>query len=167
MISSLSEISDACIIDLNPVQDGTKREEEIKNLAATYTEVSKKVLPKLRRSQANLVMKHHNLADEEIKTLVDTKIDSLDVEQMLYAATLYTDMAKKESIYKSVSSIYSSDWRGPNNVGFIYVSQNKLADAKVEFDKANGLSANNPIIQNNLGVIARLNGSLPAPEALL
>ena len=40
------------------------------------------------------------------------------------------------------------------------MSQNKLADAKAEFDKANGLSANNPIIQNNLGVIARLNGDL-------
>ena len=157
-----SDISDKELIIrvLETYQDGSKREEEIKNLAATYTEVSKKVLPKLRRSQANLVMKHNNLTDEEIKTLVDTKIDSLDVEQMLYAATLYTDMAKKESIYKSVSSIHSSDWRGPNNVGFIYVAQNKLADAKAEFDKANGLSANNPIIQNNLGVIARLNGDL-------
>jgi len=81
---------------------------------------------------------------------------------MLYAATLYNDVAKKESIYKSVSSIHANDWRGPNNVGFIYVSQNKLADAKAEFDKANGLSANNPIVQNNLGVIERLNGNLDA-----
>ncbi len=157
-----SDIADKELIIrvLETYQDGTKREEEIKNLAATYTQVSKKVLPQLRRSQANLIMKHHNLTDDEIKTLVDTKIDSLDVEQMLYAATLYTDMAKKESIYKSVSSIHTADWRGPNNIGFIYVSQNKLADAKTEFDKANGLSANNPIVQNNLGVIARLNGDL-------
>ncbi|NQX98555.1 MAG: hypothetical protein HRT73_11850 [Flavobacteriales bacterium] len=159
-----SDITDKELIIrvLETYQDGTKREEEIKNLAATYTEVQKKVLPQLRRSQANLVMKHHNLTDDEIKALVDTKIDSLDVEQMLYAATLYDDIAKKESIYKSVSSIHSSDWRGPNNVGYIYVSQNKLADAKAEFDKANGISANNPIIQNNLGVIERLNGNLNA-----
>ncbi|MDG1476801.1 MAG: hypothetical protein P8Q14_06620 [Vicingaceae bacterium] len=157
-----SDIADKELIIrvLETYTDGTKREEEIKNIGKTYTEVSKKILPQLRRSQANLVMKHHNLTDDEIKALVDTKIDSLDVEQMLYAATLYTDAAKKESIYKSVSSIHSSDWRGPNNVGFIYMSQNKLADAKAEFDKANGLSANNPIIQNNLGVVARLNGDL-------
>ncbi len=147
---------------LETYQDGAKREEEIKNLAATYTQVQKKVLPELRRAQCNLVMKHHNLTDDELKALVDTKIDSLDVEQMLYAATLYTDEAKKESIYKSVSSIHSADWRGPNNLGFIYVSQNKLADAKTEFDKANGLSANNPVVQNNLGVIERLNGNLDA-----
>ncbi|MGB0882707.1 MAG: tetratricopeptide repeat protein [Vicingaceae bacterium] len=159
-----SDIADKELIIrvLETYTDGTKREEEIKNIGKTYTEVSKKILPQLRRAQANLVMKHHNLTDDEIKALVDTKIDSLDVEQMLYAATLYTDAAKKESIYKSVSSIHSSDWRGPNNVGMLYVSQNKLTEAKAEFDKANGLSANNPIIQNNLGVIARLNGDLTA-----
>ena len=147
---------------LETYQDGAKREEEIKNLAATYTQVAKKVLPELRRAQCNLVMKHHNLTDDEIKALVDSKIDSLDVEQMLYAATLYTDEAKKESIYKSVSTIHASDWRGPNNVGYIYLTQNKLAEAKAEFDKANGLSANNPVVQNNLGVIERLNGNLDA-----
>ena len=159
-----SDITDKELIIrvLETYKDGETREKEIKNLAATYTQVQKKVLPELRRSQCNLVMKHHNLTDDEIKALVDTKIDSLDVEQMLYAATLYDDVAKKESIYKSVSSIHAADWRGPNNVGFIYVSQNKLADAKAEFDKANGLSANNPIVQNNLGVIERLNGNLDA-----
>jgi len=156
-----SDIKDKDLIIrvLEMYQDGAKREEEIKNLAATYKQVSKKVLPPLRRSQINLVMKHHNLTDDEIKSLVDTKIDSLDVEQMLYAATLYNDDAKKESIYKSVSSIHSGDWRGPNNVGFLYLQQNKLADAKAEFDKANGLSANNPVVNNNLGVIERLNGN--------
>jgi len=163
-LMTASDIKDKELIIrvLETYQDGEKRETEIKNLAATYTEVAKKVLPELRRAQCNLVMKHNNLTDDELKTLVDTKIDSLDVEQMLYAATLYNDVAKKESIYKSVSSIHANDWRGPNNVGFIYVSQNKLADAKAEFDKANGLSANNPIVQNNLGVIERLNGNLDA-----
>lgn len=137
-----------------------EREREIKNLAATYTEVAKKILPPLRRSQVNLVMKHHNLTDAEIKALVDSKIDSLDEEQMLYAATLYDDMAKKESIYKSFSTIHSKDWRGPNNVGYIYVAQNKLSDAKAEFDKAMGLSAENPVVYNNLGIIERLNGNI-------
>ena len=159
-----SDIADKELIIrvLETYSDLEKREQEIKNLAATYTEVAKKVLPELRRSKINLIMKHHNLTDEEIKALVDTKIDSLDVEQMLYAATLYNDEAKKESIYKSVSSIHASDWRGPNNLGYVYLTQNKLADAKAEFEKANGLSADNPIINNNLGVIERLNGNLDA-----
>ena len=156
-----SEIKDKELIIrvLETYSDLNKREEEIKNLAATYTEVAKKVLPQLRRSQVNVVMKHHNLTDEEIKTLVDAKIDSLDAEQMLYAATLYNDDAKKESIYKSFVAKFPKDWRGPNNIGYLYVGQNKIADAKSQFDKAAGLSADNAIVNNNLGVIERLNGN--------
>ncbi len=159
-----SDITDKELIIrvLETYSDVNKREEEIKNLAATYTEVAKKVLPELRRAQCNVVMKHHNLTDDEIKALVDTKIDSLDVEQMLYAATLYDDLAKKESIYKSCESIHAADWRGANNVGYVYLMQNKLAEAKAQFEKANGISANNPVVQNNLGVVERLNGNLDA-----
>ncbi|TXB66953.1 hypothetical protein FRY74_01865 [Vicingus serpentipes] len=147
---------------LETYSDLNKREEEIKNLAATYTEVAKKILPQLRRSQVNVIMKHHNLTDEEIKVLVDSKIDSLDAEQMLYAATLYDDEAKKESIFKSFVAKFPQDWRGPNNIGYLYVGQNKIADAKAEFDKAAGMAATNPIVNNNLGVCERLNGNLDA-----
>jgi Flp pilus assembly protein TadD len=150
---------------LETYSDLNKREEEIKNLAATYTEVAKKILPQLRRSQVNVIMKHHNLTDDEIKVLVDSKIDSLDAEQMLYAATLYTDDAKKESIYKSFVAKFPQDWRGPNNIGYLYVGQNKIADAKAEFDKAVGLAATNAVVNNNLGVCARLNGDLDGAMA--
>lgn len=158
-----SEIKDKELIIrvLETYSDLNKREEEIKNLAATYTEVAKQILPVLRRSQVNLVMKHHNLTDDEIKALVDSKIDSLDAEQMLYAATLYNDDAKKESIYKSFTQKFANDWRGPNNIGFLYVGQNKVEDAKAQFEKAKSLE-DNAIVNNNLGVCARLSGDLDA-----
>lgn len=167
-LMTVSDIKDKELIIrvLESYSDLTKREEEIKNLAATYTEVAKKVLPELRRSEVNVVMKHHNLTDDEIKTLVDSKIDSLDAEQMMYAATLYTDDAKKESIYKSFSNKFAQDWRGANNLGYLYVTQNKIADAKAQFEKADGLSANNPIVKNNLGVCERLNGNVDAAMEL-
>lgn len=144
---------------LETYSDLNRREQEIKNLAATYTEVSKKILPQLRRSEVNVVMKKHNLTDAELKTLVDTRIDSLGPEQMLYAASLFDDEAKKLSIFNSFVKKFPQDWRGPNNIGYIYVSQNKVADAKAQFEKAAGLSANNTIVNNNLGVCARLNGN--------
>ena len=50
------------------------------------------------------------------------------------------------------------DWRGPNNIGFILVKQNKM-EAKAKFDKANSLSPNNPAVNNNLGVYERANGN--------
>jgi Flp pilus assembly protein TadD len=36
--------------------------------------------------------------------------------------------------------------------------QNKLNDAEAQFKKADGLSANNPVIKNNLGIVARWKG---------
>lgn len=166
-LMTASDIKDKELIIrvLETYSDLTKREEEIKNLAATYTEVSKKVLPELRRSEVNIVMKHNNLTDEELKMLVDSKIDSLDAEQMFYSASLYNDDAKKESIYKSFASKFPQDWRGPNNLGFIYIAQNKVADAKAQFEKAAGLSANNAVVNNNLGICERLNGNNDAAMA--
>lgn len=166
-LMTASDIKDKELIIrvLETYSDLTKREEEIKNLAATYTEVAKKVLPQLRRSEVNVVMKKHNLTDEELKTLVDTKIDSLGPEQMMYASTLFSDDAKKEYIYKSFAAKFPQDWRGPNNIGFMYVAQNKVADAKAQFEKADGLSPNNVIVNNNLGVCARLNGDNDAAMA--
>ena len=38
--------------------------------------------------------------------------------------------------------------------------QNKVNDAETQFKKADGLSKDNPIIQNNLGVCARLRGNI-------
>ena len=44
----------------------------------------------------------------------------------------------------------------------IYLMQNKLNDAEAELKKADGLSANNPIIKNNLGICARWRGDRKA-----
>jgi len=57
---------------------------------------------------------------------------------------------------------YGSDWRTSNNVGYIYLMQNKLNDAESEFKKADGLSANNPIVKNNLGICAHWKGDRKA-----
>jgi tetratricopeptide (TPR) repeat protein len=43
-------------------------------------------------------------------------------------------------------------------VGYAYLLQNKPADAEAEFKKADGLSANNSIVKNNLGIIAHWKG---------
>ena len=157
-----SEIADKNLIlrVLEMYTDLNKREEEIKNLAATYVEVADKILPQLRRSQLTLNAEEKSKTDEEIARLADSAPDSLTVEELLYAATLTEDMGKKLTIYQSVSRVYPEDWRGPNNVGYVYVMQNKLNDAKAEFEKAAKLNINNAAVNNNLGVIARLNGDI-------
>ncbi|MCX6295587.1 MAG: hypothetical protein NTX97_05900 [Bacteroidetes bacterium] len=138
--------------------DGDTREKEIKNLSKTYTEVADKILPKLRRSVLTLNVDVNSRTDEQISKLAASAPDSLSVEEILYAATLTTDLNAKLDIYKKAETKYGSDWRTSNNVGMIYLMQNKLNDADAEFKKADGLSANNPIVKNNMGIVARWKG---------
>jgi tetratricopeptide (TPR) repeat protein len=138
--------------------DPVVREKEIKNLSKTYLEVANKILPKLRRSVMTLNVDVNSRTDEQISKLAASAPDSLSVEEILYAATLTQDMNTKLDIYKKAETKYGSDWRTSNNVGYIYLMQNKLNDADAEFKKADGLSANNPIIKNNMGICARWKG---------
>lgn len=163
-----SDIADKDLIlrILGMYSDVTKREEEIKNLAATYVEVEEKILPELRRSMMTLNYDIMGKSDEEITALAKTNPDSLNVEEILYAATLTDDMNEQLRIYTEAERIHTNDWRGANNVGYIYMMQNKLADAETQFNKANGIQEN-PVTNNNLGIVARLKGDRKKAKDLL
>lgn len=138
--------------------DGEVREREIKNLSKTYVEVAENILPKLRRSVLTLNAEEKSRTDEQIKALASSSSDSLSVEELLYAATLTSDLNTKLSIYKKAQAQYGNDWRTSNNVGYIYLLQNKLADAEANLKKADDLSTNNAVVKNNLGIVARWKG---------
>lgn len=157
---SASNIKDKDLIlrVLSSYPDGEKREQEIKNMSATYVELAKDILPQLRRSVVTVNAIKHNRSDARILELARSTPDSLSVEEILYAATLTTDLSEKLNFYKASERMYGSDWRTSNNVGCILLQQNKLQDAKAEFAKADKLSPNNPIIMNNMGIVQRWEG---------
>ena len=142
---------------LQMYSDPAKREEEIRKLAATYRQLEKDILPPLRRTQLLVVYDKIGWSDEELKELSKSKPDTLTVEELLFTATLTDDLAEKMRLYNLVVTQYPEDWRGPNNVGYVYYMQNDLNNAKANFEKANGMNEN-PVTLNNLGVIARING---------
>lgn len=155
-----SDIEDKALIlrILEMYSDVTKREEEIRNLAATYTEVAEKILPELRRSQITVNYDIMGRSDEEILALArSANADTLSLEEMLYAATLTEDMNEQFSFYKKASEVYPEDFRSFNNMGVIHLRKNELAPATSMFEKANGIQSN-PVTNNNMGIIARLNG---------
>jgi outer membrane protein OmpA-like peptidoglycan-associated protein len=155
-----SDIKDRDLIlrVLSMYQDPMQREQEIKNMAATYTVIADKILPELRRSKIRINAEEKSRTDEQINRLVTTTPDSLSVEEILYSATLTNDLENKLNIYRTAERIYPNDWRAANNVGYVLLLQNKLGDAKSQFEKAQRASDNNPVIKNNLGVIAHLQG---------
>lgn len=162
-----SEIEDKDLIlrILEMYADVNKREQEIKNLAATYVEVAETILPQLRRSNMTLNYDKVGKSDEEISQLAKTNNAELDQEELLYAASLTQDVNEQLGIYQAAETRFADDWRGVNNVGYCLMMQNKLRDGQKQFEKAKGLK-DNAIIANNLGVCARLNGDREKAEEM-
>jgi tetratricopeptide (TPR) repeat protein len=131
----------------------TEREQQIKNMTVIYTEVEA-MLEVLRRAEFLVASFEPKKSDEEIARLSTSAPDSLQVEELFYSATLTKDMNTQLDIYQSATKVYDKDWRGYNNMAYIYIKQGKLDEATVMLNKANALNPNNGMIQNNLGVIA-------------
>jgi len=143
---------------LNMYSDDKKREQEIKNLAATYVVIAEEILPPLRRSVITINAEEQAKADDELKRLVKENPSELTIEEILYTATLYNDLNQKLEVYKAAAQVYPNDWRGHNNVGYVYVLENKIAEAKAEFEKAANASGSEKVVMNNMGVVTRLMG---------
>ena len=137
--------------------DVQKRESQIKDMATTYTKIAEDILPSLRRTVITVNYDKVGYNDEELTTMSRSMPDSLNAEELLYAATLTNDPNEKLRIYKECERVHPNDWRGANNAGTIHFMQNRMADAEASFQKANSIT-DNPVSTNNLAVIARQKG---------
>ncbi len=144
--------------------DPEVREREIKNLSSAFTKVADEILPQLRRAKITASVDLVGRTDDEISKLAETDPSKLNQAELLYAATLTNDPAKQKSIYTSFTKIYSDDWRGFNNMGYVQVNEGDFDAASTNFQKADQLDPKNPIIQNNLGCVALKSGDLPKAE---
>ncbi|MDB9709505.1 hypothetical protein OAB13_06360 [Salibacteraceae bacterium] len=149
---------------LGMYSDDTKREEEIKNLAATYTVIAEEILPPLRRSVIKINAEEEAKTDDELKQLVKENPSELTAEEILYTATLYNDLNEKLEVYKACAQVHADDWRGHNNVGYVLVLQNKVSEAKAQFEKAGKANAGEKIVMNNMGAVTRLMGDRKGAE---
>lgn len=159
MESSSIADKDLILRVLTMYPDGDQREKEIKNLSKTYTEVSEKILPKLRRSVLTVNAEKKSRTDEMLKKMSTSNPDSLSAEELLYSATLTNDINTKAQIYKSAEQKYPNDWRASNNYGVALLAQNKVDEAKQAFNRAEKNANNNPILMNQLGIIEAKNGN--------
>lgn len=149
---------------LSMYSDPIVREKEIKNISAAYEVIAEEILPQLRRSKLTVNIAIIGLSDEELKDTVLTSSDTLKVEELMYAATLFNDLDSKLTIYNKVVSFYPNCWRGYNNVGFVLIKQGKFAEAKAALEQAKAIDATNTIVLNNLGVCAHYDGDIVAAK---
>ncbi len=144
--------------------DPEVREREIRNIASAFAVVADQILPKLRRSLFVVNTELIGKSDDELKALAKSNPSDLNVEELLYSATLFDNNNDKLAIYEACMRQFPNDWRGFNDVGMIQFEMGNIAAAQANFNKANSMSANNPVVQNNLGAIALKNGDLKQAE---
>ena len=159
MRASDIEDKDLILRVLSMYSDKNRREEEIKNIAKTYKEIEKEILPALRRSMITVNYDIEGYTDEELKAIAMASPADLTVEEALYAATLFESNDDQLKVYQATSAAYADDWRGPNNEGVVLMAMGKLNQAADRFMAADE-RGDSPIINNNLGAVARMKGNL-------
>jgi tetratricopeptide (TPR) repeat protein len=141
---------------LEMTADLTKREQEIRNMAKTYKFLEKEVLPQLRRAQVVVTYDQVGYSDDELKSLAMSNPDTLNVEEILKAASLEENINDKLRVYKESQRIFANDWRTSNNVGYILYMMGDVAGATEAFDKAASIG-DNATVSNNVGAVTHRN----------
>lgn len=151
---------------LSMYSDPDVREKEIRNMSKVFLVLQEKILPELRRSKMVANVDQIGYSDDELKEMVNgNSFDNLNVEEMLYAATLFQDNATKLNVYKKAAEVHN-DVRAHNNVGYIYLLDKNVAEAKTALNAAAAIEANNPVVKNNLGCVAMHEGDIDAAQTL-
>jgi tetratricopeptide (TPR) repeat protein len=105
-------------------------------------------------------------SDEEISRLAQSNSGALNVEELLYAATLTNNATDKEAIYTKASQQFANDYRGWNNMGMQRFYAGDLVKAEELFNTANSKRTNNES-NINLGLIALTKGDRARAEQLI
>ena len=166
---SKSNIQDKDLIlrVLSMYSDPEQRETEIKNISSVYKTLADEILPQLRRARLTANYDVIGRSDEEINVAFDTDAKVLSNDELLYAATLTNDNARKEAIYKKTVELYPNDFRAYNNLGMMAYANGDLATAENYFKQAASKNANAAEVNTNLGLIELTKGNVANAETYL
>jgi tetratricopeptide (TPR) repeat protein len=142
---------------LSMYNDPEQREEQIKNMSSVFEILADEILPQLRRSKMTLNVDVIGKSDEELKKLALNDPSKLNVEELIYAASLAKE-ADKAKIYKSTIQLFPNDYRAYNNLGGLNLKSGDLTSAKTNLEKAYSLSKS-PEVNSNLAVLSIATGA--------
>lgn len=149
---------------LSMYTDPEQREREIKNLSVAFKSIADDILPQLRRARLKLAVDVIGKSDAEIENLAKNDASKLNVEELLYAATLTNSLTEKATIYQKSIDLFAADARGYNNLGVVKYLQGDVEGANALFNRALAVDASNPNINFNAGVYNLVKGSTAKAE---
>ena len=148
---------------LSMYSDPEVREKEIKNMSAAFAILKTDILPKLRRSKLAVNVDLTGRTDEQILAQMKADPKLLNLEEMLHAATLTTDLNEQLKFYQATAENFPKCIRAKNNMGCTYMALDKTDEAIAEFEKAKAIQ-NNDVVKNNLGFGALVKGDMAKAE---
>ncbi len=154
-----SDIQDKGLIIevLKMYKDPEQREQEIRNLSSIFEALADEILPQLRRSRITASVDVIGKSDEQINKVFDEDPSKLSVEELLYAASLTDDNARKMKIYEAAVRLYPNDYRGYNNLGKAQYVNKDYAAAKSNIAKAAQLAPQSAEVNMNQGLLSLVN----------
>lgn len=142
---------------LSMYKDPEEREREIRNLSNVFEQLADVILPQLRYSRITASVNVIGRSDAEISRLVDSDPKALKVDEILYAATLTDDNARRKAIYTKATELYPDDYRTWNDLGLTQYVAGDYRNAAANFKKAASIASASAEAQMNLGLIELLN----------
>jgi len=148
---------------LSMYSDPAVREREIKNMSKVFKILADKILPELRRARFITSIDYTNYTDEELKELAKTNIDIMDVEALLYTASLVDDMNTKVRLLTKAGDKFKCD-RAYNNLAALYLDNGKETEAKAALAKVADKTSD--FYYNNAGILALRNGDYETAKTM-
>lgn len=149
---------------LSMYKDPEQREQQIRNMSEAFRELADGILPELRRSRLIINYETIGRSDDQIKAQYATDATKLGVEEMLYYATLESDMAKKEEIYKRAAEYYDKDYRALNNLATLSFMKGDKVEAQSYLERALRVNPQAPEVLANLGIMELVSGNVKEAE---
>ena len=165
---SQSNIQDKDLIlsVLSMYKDPEQREREIRNLSNVFEQLADQILPQLRYSRITASINVIGKSDAEISNLAATNPQALNVEELLYAATLTDDNEARMKIYDTAVRLFPNDYRTWNDLGMTQYIDGDYKAAEASFKKAASLAGSNNEPSMNLGLIELVNGNYSKADQL-
>lgn len=149
---------------LSMYKDPAEREQQIRNMSEGFQELATGILPELRRSRLTVNYEVIGRSDDEIKQQLSTDATQLSPDELLYAATLDSNLIAKEAIYQKAAQYYDKDYRPLNNLGVMEFDKGNYDQAKTYLQKAIAANKNAGEAYANLGILALKDGDISEAE---
>ena len=166
---SASNIQDKDVIlrVLSMYEDPEERERQMRNISAAYGELADTVLPALRRARMIINYNIIGRSDDEILAQFNTDPSKLNVEELIYGATLTNDAALQQRIYQTAANQNPTDYRPLNNLATLAYQQGDYTQAANLLSRARALKGDAAEVNLNSGLVALVQGNNEEAESFL